>query len=274
MPVKAANNLAPVNKNSSIKADIGEIPNKLPKSKLELTSKRTKYSTRYLNPNGSFTEEIFLEPQFYKDLTDKKWKKLDNNLKVSSKDASKLENTSNDFKVSFASEAKSNEVVSVEKDGKKIALVPIGGKATKGTIKNNEITYDDMFNNTDAKYTVQGDSLKEDLILNSYSNQNTFTFEVKLNGLKADVEKDGTITFSDSKSNKVWYFETPYMVDANSKLSNDVKLNLRAESGKTYVDVVADKAFLEDSNTKYPVVIDPTINNWDTIRDTFISSLL
>ncbi|MCF2941440.1 hypothetical protein L1N85_24140 [Paenibacillus alkaliterrae] len=32
-------------------ADIGEIPNKLPKTKLELTSKRTKYSTRFLNPD-------------------------------------------------------------------------------------------------------------------------------------------------------------------------------------------------------------------------------
>ena len=78
IPVKAANNVVRANEKSSIKADIGEIPNKLPKSKLELTSKRTKYSTRYLNPNGSFTEEIFLEPQFYQDSTDKKWKKLDN----------------------------------------------------------------------------------------------------------------------------------------------------------------------------------------------------
>jgi hypothetical protein len=49
-----------VQKKQNIEADIGELPRKLPKSKLELESKRTKYSTRYLNPDGSFTEEILL----------------------------------------------------------------------------------------------------------------------------------------------------------------------------------------------------------------------
>lgn len=33
---------------------------KLPTIKLELKRKKTKYSTPYLTPNGSFTEKIFL----------------------------------------------------------------------------------------------------------------------------------------------------------------------------------------------------------------------
>ena len=43
---------------TEVKANMGELPNKLPKSKLELTSKRTKYSTSYINPDGSFTEDL------------------------------------------------------------------------------------------------------------------------------------------------------------------------------------------------------------------------
>lgn len=42
IPVKAASGINQASEKSSIKADIGEIPNKLPKTKLELTSKRTK----------------------------------------------------------------------------------------------------------------------------------------------------------------------------------------------------------------------------------------
>jgi hypothetical protein len=64
-------------------ADIGELPSKLPSEKLELTSKRTEYSTRYLNPDGSFSEVIYLEPQFYQDSSSKDWKKIDNTLKAS-----------------------------------------------------------------------------------------------------------------------------------------------------------------------------------------------
>lgn len=60
------------------------------------------------------------------------------------------------------------------------------------------------------------------------------------------------------------------MVDSNDKYSDKVNLVLRKENGKAYVDVVADKTFLEDTNTKYPVTIDPTINDWDVMRDTFI----
>lgn len=66
-----------------------------------MTSKRTKYSTRYLNPDGSFTEEIFLNPQFYQDPTDKKWKKIDNTLKASTKKAGKLENTANNLSIAY-----------------------------------------------------------------------------------------------------------------------------------------------------------------------------
>ncbi|WP_043905990.1 hypothetical protein [Parageobacillus genomosp. 1] len=61
-----------VPKKETLTADVGELPNKLLKEKLELTSKRTPFSTRYLNPDGSFTEEIFMEQQFYQDPSDKK----------------------------------------------------------------------------------------------------------------------------------------------------------------------------------------------------------
>jgi RHS repeat-associated protein len=253
-------------------ADIGELPNKLPKTKLELTSKRTKYSTRYLNPDGSFTEEIFSEPMFYMDSTDKKWKKINNDLKASITKPGKHENSANDFTARFNDEAGSGDLVSVEKDGKSISLVAEKGNQTKGTIKGNEITYPGLFANTDVRYRLLGSGVKEDLILHRYSNQHTFTFELKLNGLKPVIEKDGTISFNDKNGDKLWFFEKPYMTDAAENYSDKVELVLQNENGKTYVDVVADQAFLQDPATKYPVTIDPTINNWDVQRDNFVAS--
>jgi hypothetical protein len=43
----------------NIVPDIGELPEKKPKTKMELTNKRTRNSTRFINPDGSFTEEIY-----------------------------------------------------------------------------------------------------------------------------------------------------------------------------------------------------------------------
>ncbi|WP_240903755.1 DNRLRE domain-containing protein [Chengkuizengella sediminis] len=253
-------------------ANIGEIPNKLPKEKLELTNKRTKYSSRYLNPDGSFTEEIFLEPQFYQDPSDKKWKKIDNKLKAKDKDKKKYENTANDVKTTFANESGNNELVSVEKKGKSISLIPVNAKKAKGKLKDNEITYEGIYDNVDIRYQLNGNAVKEDIILHNTPVENTFTFELKLKGLKAETNENGMILFTDNKGVEQFYLEKPYMTDANGKYSDDVTLTLREEKGKTYVDVIADSAFLEDPETQYPVTIDPTINDWNVIRDLFIAS--
>jgi RHS repeat-associated protein len=256
----------------NLQPHIGEIPRKLPTTKLELESKRTEYSTRFLNPDGSFTEEIFMEPQFYQESPDKKWKKIDNTLKKSENQPNKFVTSANDFQAWFANESSESELVSVEKDGKSITLIPVDANKVKGTTKNNEIVYKGLFEQADVLYRVQGSAVKEDIILNSKPAANTYTFELKLKGLHAITKEDGTIVFEDQKGNPKWYFEKPYMTDANDTYSDQVNLLLREENGKTFVDVEADESFLQDPDTQYPVTIDPTINNWNVLRDNFVAS--
>jgi len=258
-------------KKSSLVADIGELPNKAPKTKMELSNKRTKYSTRYVNPDGSFTEEIYLEPQFYLD-SDKKWKKIDNNLKQSKSKVNHTENTANDFKTYFANQMGTEPTVQMEKNRKSISFAPVQSNKVTGTVKGNEITYPEIYPNVTLRYQMKGEGVKEDIILQQPTDKNTFSFELKLKDLKATTEKDGTIVISDDKGKKQWYFEKPYMTDAEGKFSNQVKLKLRTENSKTYIDVIADQAFLQDPTTKYPVTIDPTINQWDLVSDTFVAS--
>jgi RHS repeat-associated protein len=255
---------------TQVNSDIGELPNKLPKTKLELVSKRTKYSTRYVNPDGSFTEEIYSDPQFFQD-TDKQWKKIDNNFQASKKNAGQHENTANDLNVSISDEVGSNPLVTIGDQNKSIGLIPVSGQNVKGDIQDNHVTYPNIFPGVDAEYTIKGSAVKEDLVLHNYVT-NTFSYELRLDGVTAHVEKDGTIVFEDSHSAKKWFFDKPFMTDANGKYSDKVKLNLHEQDGKTYVDVVADQTFLQDPNTKYPVTIDPTIDSWDVQRDNSIST--
>ena len=94
---------------------------------------------------------------------------------------------------------------------------------------------------------------------------------MKLGGITSSVDSEGMIVFKDNKGNKLWYFEKPFMTDASGKYSDKVTLTLRKENGKSYVDVTADKTFLEDPSTQYPVTIDPTVDSWNILKDTFIS---
>lgn len=94
--------------------DIGELPEKKPKTKIELTNKRTRNSTRYINPDGSFTEEIYNQPIFYQDISDKKWKRIDYTLKKDPLAPDKIINTANEFKSIFAEESDISKLVSVQ----------------------------------------------------------------------------------------------------------------------------------------------------------------
>jgi len=238
--------------------DIGELPQKNPQEKTELKSKRTKYSTRYVNPDGSFTEEIYLDAKFYQDPQDKKWKKIDNNLKKSFKKVGKLENRANDFNTYLAEESATGEILTIEKDQQNIGLIPVDAKKVKGQYKNSEIIYKNIYDSVDIKYTLIGDKVKEDIIINNYKGQNTFTFELKLEGLDA-VQENKEIVLLNSAGKRVFKLDPLFMYDANDKFSGNVAYVLRKENAKTYIDVVADQAFLEDPQTTYPVTIDPTI---------------
>ncbi|MGZ4134515.1 MAG: DNRLRE domain-containing protein, partial [Tumebacillaceae bacterium] len=250
---------------------IGELPNKPPKQRVELKSKRSKFSTRYLNPNGTFTEEIYNVPQYYLDSTDKTFKPIDNTLKV--RGNNKHENTAGDLHVVLSDTVSSDELVSAEFAGTSVALVPVNGKSgVKGTVKGNSITYPNLFPNADVKYDVQGNVLKESIVLTSSAAANTYSFELRTNGLTASTDAKGKIVLTNAKKKQVYSFAKPYMVDATGRSSSKVTYALRTAAGHTYIDVTADSAFLKDPATKYPVVVDPTLNTWDTLQDTFVSS--
>lgn len=259
-------------KKQELTAKVGEIPNNLPEAKLELKSKRTKYSSRYLNPDGSFTEEIFLEPQFYQDQSDKKWKKIDNSLEASIKKQGNFKNKANDYTTHFAEQGNTDELVSIEKNGNKIGLKPINANQVKGKIQKNRIKYNGIFENVDLQYTVKGDAVKEELILYSLPDNNIFSFELSMNGNLNTLVENNTIFITDKDGNKLWYFEKPYMTDANDQHSDKVSLTLRKENKKIYIDLTIDQNFLQNPETQYPVVVDPTISNWNMMVDSFVAS--
>ncbi len=262
-----------------LKPDIGELPNKPQNSKMELTNKRTKYSKRFLNPDGSFTEEIYLEPQFYeseksKNGNGKKFEKINNNLQVDKNNSGHVENKANSFDANFSKEMNSNNgtLVSIKKNNKMIEMIPQNTNKVSGVVKGESIIYEDAYPQTDLIYKVQGSGVKEDIIVKEYTGKNKYTFELKLKGLTVEQLDNGQIVVENQQGEKKWSFAKPYMVDANQSLSKDVELKLRKEKGKTYIDVVADQSFLENPDTAYPVTIDPTINTWNVMRDSFIAS--
>jgi len=89
------------------KPSLVEKPEKFPQrpaQKTEITKWRSANARQFINPNGSFTAEVFQDSIYYQDES-KVWKDIDNNLKTSVEPGFAYENGANRFKINFARNA-------------------------------------------------------------------------------------------------------------------------------------------------------------------------
>ncbi|MEH6908907.1 DNRLRE domain-containing protein, partial [Neobacillus drentensis] len=253
--------------------DIGELPEKKPKTKMELTNKRTRNSTRFINPDGSFTEEIYNQPIFYQDISDKKWKRIDNTLKKSPLAPDKFINTANEFKSIFAEESDISKLVSVQKQGYNLDMLLVGARKVKSVINNDEIIYPDILPQVDLSYVVTNDKIKESLILKTPTGQSQYSFELKIPAnLTESLLTNGNITISSQFGDLLWILEKPRMIDSNGIYSDNAYFNIRKEGNRTFIDIILDTSYLNNPSRSYPVTIDPSFQSTLLIRDTFISN--
>jgi YD repeat-containing protein len=253
--------------------DIGELPEKKPKTKMELTNKRTQNSTRFINPDGSFTEEIYNQPIFYQNISDRKWKRIDNTLKKDPLAPDKFINTANEFKSIFAEESDISKLVSVEKQGYIFDMLLVGARKVKSVINNDEIIYPDILPQVDLSYVVTNDKIKESLILKAPTDQSQYSFELKIPAnLTARLLANGNITISTQFGDLVWILEKPRMIDSNGIYSDHTYFNIRKEGNRTFIDIFLDINYLNNPSRSYPVTIDPSLQSTALIRDTFISN--
>ena len=109
-----------------------------------------------------------------------------------------------------------------------------------GKPDNNRIRYDNIYDSVYIEYTVLGDRLKEDIVLENHVDRNIFSFELKTGNLQLK-ETSGQLVLTNPQGATVAHFAKPFMVDAAGIYSEAVTLTVRKESGKTYLDLTADR---------------------------------
>ncbi len=135
------------------------------------------------------------------------------------------------------------------------------------------ITYNSGFDeDIELVYMATDTGIKEEIVLNKNTGQNEFQFMLKLNGVQPELLEDGRIILKYTDSEEIaGIFPEMYMYDSydgEEKLEGEhfseavsYKLSAGENEGEYIITVVADKTFLEDESTVYPVIIDPTYTN-------------
>ncbi|MHB9941512.1 hypothetical protein CF065_07755 [Clostridium sporogenes] len=231
-----------------------------------------------------------------------------------------LINKNNDFKVKIAKNAKSNELVTIQKNKYKVqwkiddinsSLVKIvpkdnnkiekdinntvenkvkklkvknKGKVNeveqKGIIKENEkdktvakvsseVKFENIRNNIDLQYNISSQKLKEYIILNNKVENPEFKFKIKASNLIPKIEEDNSISFyaEDDSQKKVFDIDAPFMIDANNVTSDDIKVELIKDGDEYILLLKPDTKWLNSTERKYPVKIDPTENSSLGVKD-------
>ncbi len=224
--------------------------------------------------DGTTKAVVYSNAVHYKD-AEGNWIDIDNALTLNGSEYS----TSNKQSIKFANKSGSNGLVSIKDGDYKIDFTPLSPNKVSVEIENpqknnsrkfesisvlnnlvSKATYKDIYDGIDIEYILVGNNIKENIIVKEKQDTYTFSFELKLNKLSAELV-DGAIILSDCDSGEqVYEIPAPYMLDASNEYSESVEYTLTQESKWKYtLTVTADPDWLNAADRAFPVTIDPTV---------------
>ena len=120
------------------------------------------------------------------------------------------------------------------------------------------VVYNNIFDNVDLKIDSSGTKFKENIILNKYITDFSFSYNIKLQGLRLIYEEDNII-FKNEEGLIVYEISPYFMFDSNNNYSSDieVKVELIKEDEYKFIVTPSDEYL---STATYPVTIDPVFS--------------
>ncbi len=160
----------------------------------EITSKRTAFTSTYVNKDGTKTLEYSSDQQNFKEGST--WKKINNSLQaigqpaISSNLFQVLTNTAPkaDPPSKFTGKAgiinaqmrPLSEGLKIEANGRTIIMKPVGASNAKPEQKDDRtVIYRNAWANVDLEYELRGESVKEVIVVKSTNTRSTFDFTVE-----------------------------------------------------------------------------------------------
>lgn len=159
-----------------------------------------------------------------------------------------------------------NEVISAEFESRGAGL-KFSMAAPKTIIKKEkDADIYEISKDTTLKYEILKEGsekgLKETIILNNKSAQNSYSFDLTLDNVKTFLPEpqQKSWQFYNDKNELVFYIPAGFMVDAKGVRSEEVKIGITKKTGNNYVlAITADRKWLDDPARAYPVSIDPSV---------------
>lgn len=194
---------------------------------------------------------------------------------------SEYSSNSLEYSIKVPKKIHSNKKIKLSYENKKIEISYNDINKQKGTIISNDnndisnlsrlngkIIYENIFDNVDLELVTNSTSLKENIILNEYINNFSFSYNISLSNLILEFENN-YLNFYDDEYNLIYQINPYFMIDSNNEISYDINLEILETKKNNYkITITPSDDYLK--NAKYPVVIDPTINYGYNLIDDYV----
>ena len=271
--------------------DPDELQNELDELTCEIISLREENIKHIKLPDGSFQAVVYGNP-VHRLSSDGNWEEIDNTL--TEKDGMVK---TNDSRFSFEKHLPDtghiyqildgNYSISVSFPDAKEGIVAIidnpdpdiGGKTklerlTEVETLSSSVTYSNVLPGIDLRYTLVSNDTKEDIIVKEPCESYSYSFEIATDGLSVRCE-NGKIIFGDILTSKdVYYIPVPLMYDDTGEVSYEVFYSLEElQHGVYRLTITADEKWINSTERRFPVIIDPSLTDIGQIDDTFVASV-
>jgi len=139
-----------------------------------------------------------------------------------------------------------------------------------------KVIYYDITDGVDLEYTISGNSIKENIVLNQDVGNKEFLFDLVVEGLEAKSADDGSIVLYDFESgDKAFIIPAPSVRDAAGNTECETYYKLEKYKDFNYgISIVIDSEWIASKDRVFPVAIDPTVTSTSASFDTYIDSNL
>ena len=268
---------------------------------IEITDRREENVKHFALPDGTVEAVVYAKPVHRKDASGV-WQDINNNLVSSnngkygtadgrisfSQSAPALTLSENGYTVSMEYTEKSS--LSGSKDlsiGKAEGTDTVFTASVSRSAPTRDIKFDTLeeakridnkssltYNSNKGKieYILDGNDVKENIIINSPLSSYEYIFKLTLGGLTAVLSDNGDILLNDGEDTK-YIIPAPFMYDAEGNISYDAEYELmEVKEGLYLILLTASSEWINHEDRVFPVTLDPSIeSDRDLILDAHVS---
>jgi RHS repeat-associated protein len=236
---------------------------------------RSAFSATVRNQDGTHTRTFSSRPMHWRDEASGRWREFENDVRPTAAVAGDnfgFESAGNGHRVRFATlqaASAGQPLVEVAYRGASLGMRMIGAKPTAVERSPNTITYVDVAPGIDVRYRLDGELVKEEIVLKELPAEGAepeLAFALSLHNLSVSEANDGSLLFQTRGGGEIFRMPKPFMFEANGDgseaMSDGVAFAIAAQT-KTSVAlmVLPDWEWIRASDRSFPVIIDPTVEN-------------